>query len=147
MAATGLLPTGQGAVMQWHCDHMGHMNVMWYVGKFDEATWQFFNAIGLSRAWLAEARRGMAAVDQRVTYAREVLAGTAVSITTSVVEVHPKRIIFSHEMTADEDGSLAARTTLVGVHIDSTLRKSCTLPEGVQAAARALVVVESRSTT
>jgi acyl-CoA thioesterase FadM len=32
-------------VYPWHCDHMGHMNVMWYVGKFDEATWIFFARI------------------------------------------------------------------------------------------------------
>jgi hypothetical protein len=23
-------------VYPWQCDHKGHMNVMWYVGKFDE---------------------------------------------------------------------------------------------------------------
>ena len=34
--------TYRGTIYPWHCDHMGHMNVMWYVGKFDEATWQFF---------------------------------------------------------------------------------------------------------
>ena len=32
--------TYRGTVFPWHCDHMGHMNVMWYTGKFDEATWQ-----------------------------------------------------------------------------------------------------------
>jgi acyl-CoA thioester hydrolase len=31
----------RGAVYPWQCDHMGHMNVMWYVGKFDKATWNF----------------------------------------------------------------------------------------------------------
>ena len=40
----------RGAVYPWHCDHMGHMNVMWYVGKFDEATWNFFSEVGLTRA-------------------------------------------------------------------------------------------------
>jgi acyl-CoA thioesterase FadM len=30
--------THRGTIYPWHCDHMGHMNVMWYVGKFDEAT-------------------------------------------------------------------------------------------------------------
>ena len=36
----------RGAVYPWQCDHMGHMNVMWYVGKFDEATWNFFSDSG-----------------------------------------------------------------------------------------------------
>ena len=31
------LLTYRGTVYPWHCDHVGHMNVMWYVGKFDEA--------------------------------------------------------------------------------------------------------------
>jgi acyl-CoA thioesterase FadM len=29
-----MVETYRGAVYPWHCDHMGHMNVMWYVGKF-----------------------------------------------------------------------------------------------------------------
>ena len=36
--AAGLLET-RGTVYPWHCDHMNPMNVMWYGGKFDEATW------------------------------------------------------------------------------------------------------------
>ena len=39
----GLVDSYRGAVYPWHCDHMGHMNVMWYIGKFDEATWTFFS--------------------------------------------------------------------------------------------------------
>ena len=38
--------TYRGVVYSWHCDHMGHMNVMWYVGKFDEAAWQLLAAVG-----------------------------------------------------------------------------------------------------
>jgi acyl-CoA thioester hydrolase len=34
MAEQGALTT-RGTVYPWRCDHMGHMNVMWYVGKFD----------------------------------------------------------------------------------------------------------------
>jgi acyl-CoA thioesterase FadM len=29
--------TYRGTVYPWQCDHVGHMNIMWYVGKFDEA--------------------------------------------------------------------------------------------------------------
>ena len=40
--------TYRGAVQVWQCDHMGHMNVMWYVGKFDEGTWNFFASLGIT---------------------------------------------------------------------------------------------------
>jgi acyl-CoA thioester hydrolase len=35
--------TYRGTVYPWQCDHMGHMNVMWYVAKFDEASWQLLS--------------------------------------------------------------------------------------------------------
>jgi len=63
-----LVETYRGMVYPWHCDHMGHMNVMWYVGKFDEATWNLFAAVGITTAFLKENRRGMAAVQQNITY-------------------------------------------------------------------------------
>ncbi|HVJ11136.1 MAG TPA: acyl-CoA thioesterase, partial [Burkholderiales bacterium] len=63
-----LIETYRGAVYPWHCDHMGHMNVMWYVGKFDEATWNLFALLGVTTTFLKENRRGMAAVQQNITY-------------------------------------------------------------------------------
>jgi acyl-CoA thioester hydrolase len=131
--------TYRGTVYPWHCDHMGHMNVMWYVGKFDEATWQFFHAVGLSPSLLREQGRGMAAVEQRIGYLRELHAGAVVSVHTAVDEAHAKRLVFTHEMVNDETGVVAARCTLVGVHMDTLARKSCPLPDAVMAAARALL--------
>jgi acyl-CoA thioester hydrolase len=67
-----LLETYRGAVYPWHCDHMGHRNVMWYVGKFDEATWNLFASLGVTPAYLREQSRAMAAVQQNITYKREL---------------------------------------------------------------------------
>ena len=67
-----LVETYRGTVYPWHCDHMGHMNVMWYVGKFDEATWNLFASFGVTAAFLRDQRRGMAAVQQNITYRREL---------------------------------------------------------------------------
>jgi acyl-CoA thioester hydrolase len=47
-----MMETYRGVVYPWHCDHMGHMSVMWCVGKFDEATFQLFAMLGLTPAWL-----------------------------------------------------------------------------------------------
>ena len=67
--------TYRGTVYPWHCDHIGHMNVMWYVGKFDEASWNMFARLGLTPSYLRESGRGMAAVQQNISYKRELLAG------------------------------------------------------------------------
>ena len=67
--------TYRGTVYPWQCDHVGRINIMWYVGKFDEANWNLFARLGLTLSYLREAGRGMAAVQQTVTYKRELLAG------------------------------------------------------------------------
>ena len=51
--------TYRGTVYPWHCDHNGHMNIMWYVGKFDEANWNLFALIGLTPSYLRESGRGI----------------------------------------------------------------------------------------
>ena len=133
------LVTYRGTVYPWHCDHVGHMNVMWYVGKFDEATWQLFNAIGLTPSYLRTSKRGMAAVDQHISYIKELHAGAVVTIRTSVLEVKDKSIRFVHEMLNDETNEIAARTTLKAVHLDTEQRKSCTFEEAIAAKAALLV--------
>jgi acyl-CoA thioester hydrolase len=138
-----LVETYRGTVYPWQCDHMGHMNVMWYVGKFDEATWQFFSMLGLTPAWLRENRRGMAAVDQRIAYRRELHAGDVVLVRSGVIEVRDKVLRFVHEMVDAHDGRSCAVTQLVGAHLDTEHRRAVALPKAVATRAReALVQVE-----
>ncbi len=134
--------TYRGTVYPWHCDHMGHMNVMWYVGKFDEATWQFFAGLGMTPSFLRDSHRGMAAVEQRILYKRELHAGDTVTIRTEVLEVREKAIRFVHEMRRDEDGEVAAVTLLTGVHLDTIARKSVPLPDAFKARALALACAD-----
>jgi len=124
--------TYRGAVYPWHCDHMGHMNVMWYVGKFDEATWQLLASVGLSAARLRKEQMGMVAVEQRIEYKQELLAGDLITIRSSIQGVREKVLIFSHEMINQETQELAARTVLTGVCIDTTTRKARPLPPDIR---------------
>ena len=132
------LITYRGAVYPSQCDHMGHMNVAWYVAKFDEATWQLFAAIGLTPSRLRAERLGMAGVEQHIEYKRELFAGDVVTVFSSVLEVKDKAIRFAHEMKNDETGEVAARTVLVAVHLDTSTRKARSLPSDVRERARAM---------
>jgi acyl-CoA thioester hydrolase len=105
-----MIETYRGAIYPWHCDQMGHMNVMWYVGKFDEASWNLFAAMGVSAAFLRERNRRMAAVQQDISR-RELHAGETVSVQSAFLKVH----------------------------IDAKTRKSCAFPEDILARARGLV--------
>jgi acyl-CoA thioester hydrolase len=119
------------------------MNVMWYVGKFDEATWHLFNTIGLSPPYLRSAQRGMAAVDQHISYLQELHAGAVVSVRTRVLEVKQRSLRFEHEMVDDSTGAVAARTTLKAVHLDTTQRKSAAFTATVVAKAQTLIASTS----
>ncbi|HEY7055480.1 MAG TPA: thioesterase family protein [Vicinamibacterales bacterium] len=130
--------TYRGAVYPSQCDHMGHMNVMWYVQKFDEATWQLLAAVGLSGKRMRDESSGMAAVEQHIEYRRELRAGDTVTIRSHVLEVKEKAITFVHEMTDDQSGAVAAVTTLVGVHLDAVARRARALPPDVREKALAL---------
>ena len=136
---SGLLETYRGVVYPWHCDHMGHMNVMWYVGKFDEATWNLFAAMGVTAAFLRENKRGMAAVQQNISYKRELVAGDTLTVHSAFLEVRDKVARFVHEMRHGETGELAAICMLTGVHIDAEARKSCPFPPDILARGKSLV--------
>ena len=139
----GPILTYQGTVYPWHCDHMGHMNVMWYVGKFDEATWHLLAALGLTPARLREQGIGMAAVEQRIEYKRELVAGDLLTIRSSVHEVRDKVVIFEHEMTNQSTGEVAARTLLTGVCLDTSSRRARSLPAEISQRAAELFSLKS----
>jgi acyl-CoA thioester hydrolase len=129
--------TYKGTVYPWQCDHVGHMNIMWYVGKFDEANWNFFATLGLTPRYLREQHRGMAAVQQNISYKRELLAGDIVEVRSRVLEIGDKSLRFLHEMWNIDTGELAASCELTGVHMDRQVRKAIPFPQAVRDAALA----------
>ena len=133
------LLTYKGAIYPWHCDQMGHMNVMHYVGKFDEATWHLFHALGITPTFLRENNRGMAAVEQNIQYKRELLVGDIVAVYSVLDEMREKVIRFTHEMRKSDTDEVAAITTLTAVHLDKDARRACAFPAEVREKAAALL--------
>jgi len=124
--------TYRGTVYPWQCDHMGHMNVMWYVGKFDEATWQILAAMGAGPSRLRNEGFGLVAVEQHIEYKRELRPGDLLTIRSSILEAREKSVRFTHEMTNDETGELAATMLVVGVCIHTATRKARALPPDIR---------------
>src|SRR5690349_12621889 len=123
------LETYRGTVYPWHCDFNGHMNVMHYVGKFDEATWHFLAHLGITPSYLKNENRGMVAVEQNFKYFEELNAGDLITVKTKLIEFKPKAIVFVHRMYNVETNNIVAEGRMVGVHIDMTLRKSVEFPK------------------
>ena len=114
------LLTYRGAIYPWHCDHMGHMNVMWYIG-------------------MRESGRGMAAVQQNISYKRELLAGDIVEVRSRILELREKVLRFAHDMINVETGESAASCELTGVHLDRAARRSIPFEDKVRGLAQKLM--------
>lgn len=126
--------TYRGVVYPWHCDHMGHMNVMWYTGKFDEATWNLFATYGITAEFMRTQQKGLAAVQQNTAYKKELMAGDVIRVESEILELREKVVIFRHQMFRGEDDEPAAIMELTGVCLDYDTRRSCPMP--ADAAAR-----------
>ena len=131
MAARTEIETYRGVVYPWQMDHMDHMNVQFYTARFDEATWHLFAALGMTTSYFRENRRGMAALEQRTLYKRELHAGALIRIASELLEMKPKTIRFRHRMYDTESGEEVATTELVGAHIDTDARKAVPFPDDI----------------
>ncbi|MEK9751671.1 MAG: thioesterase family protein [Rhodospirillaceae bacterium] len=126
---TGPPITYRGCVYPSECDHMNHLNVAAYVNKFDQATWNFFTDLGLTREFLDSNGTGLAAVQQNIAYQRALRPGDVLTIRSTLIELAGKRIRFRHEMTNGATGDVEAVAELLALCIDTGSRKSRAFPE------------------
>ncbi|NOX22571.1 MAG: thioesterase [Actinobacteria bacterium] len=127
------METFRGIVRPNEIDQMGHMNVAYYVDKFDHGSWGFFGEIGMDAAWMVEHHRGMMAVDQHIKYRAELVAGDRVIVTTDVLGLTEKTIRILHTMTNVGTGNVAATAEMVAVFVDLDNRSGLPLPPDVRA--------------
>lgn len=131
--------TYRGSVYPWQCDQMGHMNVMYYVGKFDEATWNLLASIGMTASYMREFNAGAAGVQQNISYKRELFPGDVVEIRSRVVRIAERKIVFVHEMRDAERNEVCAICELTAVHIDRQARRASPFPPDVRRRAVELI--------
>jgi acyl-CoA thioester hydrolase len=115
------------------------MNIMHYVGKFDEANWNLFAALGVTPSYLRRGDRGMAGVQQNISYKRELIAGDVVEVRSHVLELRDKVVRFIHEMYNTETGEVASSCEITAVHLDRQLRKACEFSPEIRATAAKLL--------
>lgn len=136
----GMVETARGVVHEWQKDHMGHINVRAYTELFEQASWQFYAVLGLSASLLRSGAVHMAAVQQNISYRKELYPGDTVFVRTGVVEMREKVLCFRHELVNTEGGEVVALCEFTVVCLDPQARRSQPFPEAVAARARALLI-------
>ena len=121
-----------GVIYPQHLDHMGHVNVQYYASMFDQATWAFLSDFGITAEYMRTNHRGMAAVSQQTEYLLELFSGDVVEIETELLEVTEKTVRFVHRMRRRGQMDTVATSEIVGVHMNTEIRKSYPFPEEIR---------------
>jgi acyl-CoA thioester hydrolase len=122
-----------------HLDEMGHMNVRWYVGLFDDTTWGFFASFGMTADYCRQHNAGGFALKQFIRYLAEVHAGQTIAIHTRLLGYSTRRIHFMHFMHNESTDTLAATIEILGSYADLLTRRTAPFPPPIAARLSAIL--------
>lgn len=60
--------TYRGAVMTWECDSNGHMNIMYFINKYENGGRNLFVQVGMHLDYMTKHNYGVAVIEQQVKY-------------------------------------------------------------------------------
>ena len=122
-----------GRVESSWIDYNGHMNVAYYHMAFDRATDRFLESIGLGEDYLKRENGSMFALEDHITYQRELQVGEAFRITLQLLAADFKRLHYFLRMFHGDSGHLVATCEHLSIFIDMSERRSAPMPEPVRA--------------
>jgi acyl-CoA thioester hydrolase len=131
------IETARGTVHEWQRDHMGHINVRAYMEFFEEACWQFYAMLGLTASLLRSGALHLAAVQQNISYLKELYPGDTIVVRTAVLEMREKVLRFRHELFNTETGEVCSICEFTVVCLNPETRRSQPFPAEVAARAQA----------
>ena len=121
--------TYRGGVASWECDEVGHMNVMYYVNKFELASNYLNGCFGITRKVMASNQWGTTAVRHEINYRQEVFGNTLLYINSSIVEIGNRSFTAYHEMRDAETNELVSSMRVTSVIFDLETRKALNVPD------------------
>ena len=85
--------------MTWECDSNGHMNVMYYINKYENAGRNFDLDLGLTTLLSEEKETvGMVVVEQKIQYLKEAFEDDLLYVMSELNAVGNKSITMTHKM-------------------------------------------------
>lgn len=124
--------TYKGAVQTFECDSNRHMNVMYYINKFELAGRNMSMELGINKALLEPANLGIAVVEHLIQYKQEVFEDDIIHIYSQPQDYSNKVFTVFHELYNAEKDYLSATMIAKLVVFDMGARKSVALPEAIK---------------
>ena len=120
--------TYKGAVMTWECDSNRHMNVMYYINKYEHAGRNFGLEMGLTEIGNPE-EVGSVVLEQTIKYFKEVFEDDLLYVESSLLDVGNKAFTVLHEMYNGKTKELVSNMKIALVLFDKVNRRALPFPE------------------
>lgn len=120
--------TYKGAVMTWECDSNRHMNVMYYINKFEIAGRNCGLEMGLDKVGAGTEEVGVVVLEQTINYYQEVFEDDLLYIESSLLDIGNKTFKIFHEMYNNETKQLVSAMRATLVLFDKVERKALPFP-------------------
>lgn len=137
---TGFVETYRGMVHAWECDHYGHLNVQFYIGRLSDAFGTLMGLIDMAGEAVARRNLGLVAVHQDNSFRRELRAGALIVVQSGIAEIGGKKIRLHHRLYNGESGELSFEARVLCVCMDLASRRAVPLPDDVVALAQPYLV-------
>lgn len=121
--ARGFIDIHRGPAMPWQCGDSGHMNTQFYMSRFSDGGGHLWRSLGMDRSSMLRQGRGTIALEQRISYVREVRSGDTLIIKSALSGMTDKTLRFTHLMFNAETGELAASSDSIAAILDLERRK------------------------
>jgi acyl-CoA thioester hydrolase len=109
-------------------DYNGHMNVAYYHLAFDRATDHFLRRVGLGEEYVEKEKGSMFALEDHLTYLKELREGEPFRVTLQLLDFDHKRLHYFMRMMHGERGFLAATCEHLSIFVDMKERRSALMP-------------------
>ncbi len=126
------IKTGLRVKPEW-IDYNGHMNMAYYTVLFDQCIDDVFEGFGLGPDYIKERGGSYYTLEMHVHYVREVHLEDLMRVSLQLLDYDAKRCHYFQEMYHETEGSLAATSEFMCMHVDMNLKKAAPFPDDILA--------------
>ena len=134
----------QGTIRPEWIDYNGHMNVACYMLVFDQGTDALLDYLSMDAAYRERTGYSTYVLESHITYERELKEGDAYRVTVQLLDVDAKRLHYFQHLYHAPEGSLAATTEIMLMHMDMTTVRSTPMLESVRATVASVMQAHAR---
>lgn len=136
----GAVEIWRGGVNTWECDEMGHMNVRFYVARFQEGLTGLARRLGMTDAFAPAAASTLVVTEHHLRFLREAHAGTPLHMVGGMIEMAETTATFLQVLIHSRTGEPAASAVTHVVHAAPAPVRPFSWPNRAKAAATTLMV-------